>query len=73
MKRGEVSLVEIQGGVARIEWQEDVAIKASWDGKPKHPFASYALAPAVDVMVAIRETPPTPLLKQLERRRKRRG
>lgn len=70
MKHGEISLVEVRDGLARIEWREDVSIRTRV-GRPVHPFECSALTPAVALLRGIRATPPTPLLRDLERRRGR--
>lgn len=72
MRHGEVRVLQIEEGHARLEWQEDVTIKCRYSGDPAHPFTSHAFADAVDVLVGIRQTPPVPLLKRLARRGKRR-
>lgn len=70
MKNGTISIVEVRDGLARIEWQEDVVIRAR-SGAPVRAFTSSALAPAVALLRGIRATPPTPLLRQLVRHRER--
>jgi hypothetical protein len=73
MRSGELQVLEIRDGLARVEWQEDVTIRASYGGEPRHPFTCTGLTDAVDVLVGIRRTPPTPLLRRLQRERGQRS
>lgn len=69
-KQAKIRVVTIENELARVEWEEEVSVRATADGDPRRPLVCAGLHPAVDLLVAIRATPPTPLLAQLERRRR---
>ncbi len=65
-QRAELSVLHIEDGLARLEWRESMVIRMI-RGQPTHEFTSSGLDDAIDLMLAIRAIPPTPLLRRLQR------